>query len=76
MIRHRTTPLTNTDGAYDGEPVYRAVAEHQPGPPAAVVIPPRASAVPSPTADTAPSGLPVAAEPEVRFGVLRRGAVT
>ena len=43
------------DGAYDGEPVYRAVAERQPDPPAAVVIPPRASAVPSPTADTAPT---------------------
>jgi transposase len=43
------------DGAYDGEPVYRAVAEHQPDPPAAVVIPPRASAVPSPTAGTAPT---------------------
>src|SRR3954471_8987806 len=35
--------------------VYRAVAERQPDPPAAVVIPPRASAVPSPTADTVPS---------------------
>src|SRR5829696_369090 len=43
------------DGAYDGEPVYRAVAEHQPDPPAAVVIPPRATAVASPAADTAPS---------------------
>src|SRR5215203_2949449 len=43
------------DGAYDGEPVYRAVAERRPDPPAAGVIPPRASAVPSPTADTAPS---------------------
>src|ERR687896_2691406 len=43
------------DGAYDGEPVYRAVAERQPDPPAAVVIPPRATAVASPTADTAPS---------------------
>jgi hypothetical protein len=30
------------DGAYDGEPVYRAVAERQPDPPAAVVIPPSA----------------------------------
>jgi hypothetical protein len=40
---------------YDGEPVYRAVAERQPDPPAAVVVPPRASAVPSPTADTAPT---------------------
>lgn len=35
------------DGAYDGEPVYRAVADHQPHPPPDVVIPPRASAVPS-----------------------------
>jgi hypothetical protein len=43
------------DGAYDGEPVYRAVAERQPEPPAAVVVPPRASAVASPAAGTAPS---------------------
>jgi hypothetical protein len=43
------------DGAYDGDPVYRAVAARQPDPPAAVVIPPRASAVPGPTADTTPS---------------------
>src|SRR5215203_1907508 len=43
------------DGAYDGEPVYRAVSERQPDPPAAVVIPPRASAVPSPTAGTTPT---------------------
>ena len=43
------------DGAYDGEPVHRAVAARQPDPPAAVVIPPRASAVPGPTADAAPS---------------------
>ena len=43
------------DGAYDGEPVYRAVTERQPEPPAAVVVPPRAGAVASPTADTAPS---------------------
>ena len=43
------------DGAYDGEPVYRTVAERQPDPPAAVVIPPRATAVPSPTAGTAPT---------------------
>ncbi len=35
------------DGAHDGEPVYRAVASHQPDPPPDVVIPPRASAVPS-----------------------------
>ncbi len=43
------------DGAYDGEPVYRAVAERQPDPPVAVVIPPRATAVASPTAETTPS---------------------
>src|SRR4029079_10874330 len=35
------------DGAYDGEPVYQAIADHQPDPPLDVVIPPRASAVPS-----------------------------
>ena len=35
------------DGVYDGEPVYRAVADHQPDPAPDVVIPPRASAVPS-----------------------------
>jgi transposase len=35
------------DGAYDGEPVYQAIASHQPDPPADVVIPPRASAVAS-----------------------------
>jgi Transposase DDE domain len=35
------------DGAYDGEPVYQAIAGHQPDPPTDVAIPPRASAVPS-----------------------------
>ena len=35
------------DGAYDGEPVYQAIASHQPDPPPDVVIPPHASAVPS-----------------------------
>ena len=34
------------DGAYDGDPVYQAVACQQHDPPADVVIPPRASAVP------------------------------
>ena len=43
------------DGAYDGEPVYRAVAERQSDPPAAVIVPPRATAVPSAAAGTAPS---------------------
>jgi hypothetical protein len=35
------------DGAYDSEPVYQAIASHQPDPTPDVVIPPRASAVPS-----------------------------
>ena len=43
------------DGAYDGEPVYRAVLVRQPDPPVAVVIPPRSTAVPSPAAGKAPS---------------------
>ena len=57
LLEQITGPIASViaDGAYDGEPVYRAVAEHQPDPPAAVVVPPRASAVPSPTADTAPT---------------------
>ncbi|MCW2240612.1 transposase [Azospirillum canadense] len=41
------------DGAYDGEPVYRSVAAHSPE--AAVIIPPRATAVPSDTAESAPT---------------------
>jgi hypothetical protein len=41
------------DGAYDGEPIYRSVAAHTPD--AAVIIPPRSTAVPSDTAETAPT---------------------
>lgn len=41
------------DGAYDGEPVYRAVAAHTPD--AEVIIAPRSTAVPSETATGAPS---------------------
>ena len=41
------------DGAYDGEPVYRLIAERDPV--AAVIIPPRSTAVPSNTAETAPT---------------------
>ena len=41
------------DGAYDGEPTYRSVTDHTPD--AAVIIPPRSTAVPSPAADTAPT---------------------
>ncbi len=40
------------DGAYDGEPTYEAARVRQPEPPPDVVMPPRASAVPS-TADPA-----------------------
>jgi hypothetical protein len=43
------------DGAYDGELVYRAIAERQPQPPAEVIIPPRVTAVFSPTTELAPS---------------------
>src|SRR5919112_283482 len=57
LLEQITSPIASViaDGAYDGEPVYRAVAERQPDPPAAVIIPPRASAVPSLPADTTPS---------------------
>ncbi len=57
LLAQITGPIASViaDGAYDGEPVYRAVAERQPDPPAAVVVPPRATAVPSPTAETAPT---------------------
>jgi transposase len=41
------------DGAYDGEPVYRTIAERDPA--AAVIIPPRSTAVPSNSAETAPT---------------------
>ena len=41
------------DGAYDGEPVYRTIAERAPA--AAVIIPLRSTAVQSNTAETAPT---------------------
>jgi transposase len=41
------------DGAYDGDPVYCTVAERDPA--AAVIIPPRSTAVPSSTAESAPT---------------------
>jgi hypothetical protein len=41
------------DGAYDQDGVYRAVVDHQPE--AAVIVPPRATAVPSATAPTEPT---------------------
>lgn len=51
----RSLASVTADGAYDAEPVYRAVAERQPQPPAAVIIPPRATAVLSSTTNIAPS---------------------
>ncbi len=47
--------LVMADDAYDGEPVYQAMAERQPDPPVAVVIPLRSTAVPSLDAATTPS---------------------
>jgi hypothetical protein len=49
------SPLASltADGAYDGEPIYRTVADHTPD--AAVIIPPRSTAMPSTTADTDPT---------------------
>jgi transposase len=41
------------DGAYDGDPVYGIIADRDPA--AAVIIPPRSTAVPSNTAETAPT---------------------
>jgi transposase len=52
LLRQREGSIGSViaDGAYDGDPVYQAVAARQPGRPPDVIIPPRASAVPS-TAD-------------------------
>jgi hypothetical protein len=41
------------DGAYDRDDVYREVCQRHPD--AAVIVPPRSSAVPSATAETAPA---------------------
>jgi hypothetical protein len=48
-------PLTTltADGAYDQDNVYATVAEHSPE--AVIVVPPRATAVPSPMAETDPT---------------------
>src|SRR4051794_29631704 len=43
----RQPVVRRVDGAYDGEPVYQAVARRQSDPVPDIVIPPRASAVPS-----------------------------
>src|SRR4051795_1340963 len=57
LLEQITGPIVSViaDGAYDGEPIYRAVAERQPDPPVAVIIPPRATAVPSPAAGSTPT---------------------
>ena len=55
-LLEQTTGLITTllaDGAYDGGPIYQAIAHRAPG--AAVVIPPRATAGPRAMADTAPT---------------------
>ena len=46
QVKGRITSVT-ADGAYDSEPVYRACSARQHDPPPEVVVPPRASAVPS-----------------------------
>jgi Transposase DDE domain len=55
LLEQITDPLASFagDGAYDQDGVYAAVAEHHPD--AAVIVPPRTTAVPSTTADTAPT---------------------
>jgi len=57
LLGQLSGPLASVtaDGAYDGEPTYRAVAERQPDPPVEVIIPPRSTAVPSPGAGIAPT---------------------
>src|SRR3954453_8136727 len=57
LLEQIQSPMTSVmaDGAYDGEPVYRAITERQPQLPPAVIIPPRITAVLSSVADTVPS---------------------
>jgi hypothetical protein len=58
----------NADGAYDGEPVYQAIASRQPDPPPDIVIPPRASAV----ASTGDADAPSRRDRHIRF-IAERG---
>ena len=55
LLDQVTGPLASFtgDGAYDRDDVYEAVTQRHPG--AAVIVPPRSSAVPSRTAETAPT---------------------
>jgi len=57
LLDERQSPITavTADGAYDAEPVDRAIAQHQIQPSPAVIIPPRATAVPSSARSTVPS---------------------
>src|SRR5947209_8642119 len=57
LLEQIQSPLLSVmaDGAYDAEPVYRAIAARQPDAPPAVIIPPRATAVLRPTTGTKPS---------------------
>ena len=55
LLDQITDPIASftADGAYDQDRVYETVAEHHPD--AAVIVPPRATAVPGPSAATAPT---------------------
>jgi hypothetical protein len=55
LLDQVTDPIASftTDGAYDQDRVYETVAEHAPD--AAVIVPPRSSAAPSGSAETAPT---------------------
>ena len=55
LLDQITDPIASfsADGAYDQDRVYETVAEHAPD--AAVIVPPRATAVPSPSAEIAPT---------------------
>jgi transposase len=55
LLKQISCPISTVlaDGAYDGEPIYQAVAQRHPD--AAVVIPPRSTAIPIDTAETDPT---------------------
>jgi hypothetical protein len=55
LLEQITDPTASftADGTYDQDRVYEAVAEH--GPNAEIIVPPRSTAVPSPSAETAPT---------------------
>jgi hypothetical protein len=57
LLEQIQSPMSSVtaDGAYDGEPVYRAIAARQPQLPPAVILPPRITAVLRSVTDTAPS---------------------